>query len=76
MPRLGLDVGDVLSVRSDAKFDGQNIYKAAMTGAYAFCVCFILKYGAENPYVISRTNEGTCGRLTEASQPRRGSCVS
>ena len=57
-PRVGLDIGDVLSSRNVPGAEGQNIYKAAMHGAYAFCVFFLIRHGPENFFIISRTNEG------------------
>ena len=57
-PRVGLDIGGVLSVRNAPGADGLSIYKAAWVGAYAFCLFFIIRYGPENLFVISRTNTG------------------
>ena len=57
-PRVGLDIGDVLSSRGVPGADGGNIHTAATLGAYAFCVFFIIRYGPENLFIISRTDTG------------------
>ena len=57
-PRVGLDIGDVLSKRGVSGADGPSIHKAAWVGAYAFCLFFIIRYGPENLFIISRTNTG------------------
>ena len=57
--RVGVDIGDVLAVRNVRGAEGENIHKAAAQGAYAFCVFFILRFGVENFFIISRTNAGT-----------------
>ena len=57
--RLVLDCGGVLSVPSSSgkeKYDGNDIYKAAIPGAYAFCQKFMHTYGADSLQVISRVN--------------------
>jgi hypothetical protein len=72
-PRLGLDIGDVLSSTNPRcrKQEGDEIYRSATPGAYAFIVCFILRFGAEQLFVISRTQRGSWwsafrGRTVEA----------
>ena len=67
-PRVGLDIGDVLSVRSAPGADGLSIYKAAWVGAYAFCLFFIIRYGPESLFIISRTNSGDWYTLRRGRQ--------
>ncbi|CAE7679450.1 unnamed protein product [Symbiodinium sp. CCMP2592] len=57
--RLVLDCGGVLSVPSQygqEKYDGDDIYKSAIPGAYAFCQKFMKQYGSNELQVISRVN--------------------
>ena len=58
-PRIGLDVGDVLSARGVRGADGRNIHWAAMAGAYAFCVFFMIRHGPQNLFIISRIDSGS-----------------
>ena len=58
-------------IRGVEKQEGDEIYRSATPGAYAFIVCFILRFGAEQLFVISRTQRGSWwssfrGRTVEA----------
>ena len=57
-PRVGLDIGEVLSVRNVPGGEEGIIHTAAQIGAYCFCVFFLLRYGPENLFIISRTDTG------------------
>ena len=56
--KLIVDCGGVLSHQTSGrdKYDGRDIYKSAVEGAYAFVQKFIKKNGANNIHVLSRVN--------------------
>ena len=56
VPRLGIDVGGVLSKKSKYRYPYGEEWKTAMKGAFPFLVLFGLKYGPENIFIISRVN--------------------
>ena len=56
MPCLVLDCGGVLSGKDGQRFDGSDIYKQAVPGAYAFCQLFTKAYGYQQLQVLSRVN--------------------
>ena len=66
--RLGLDIGDVLSVRWD---DDESLepWQSADEGAYAFCLIYAANYGSDNLFVISRTNAGI--KYNKSGKPLR-----
>ena len=51
--KLGLHIGHVLSRELDTRVDD---HRAVDEGTYPFVLLFIMTYGADNLYVISRTN--------------------
>ena len=58
--RCGVDIGNVLSKRSTNLGHKVQAWKSAdPSGAYAFCMLFCFAYGAENLFLVSRTNNGT-----------------
>ena len=56
MPCLVVDCGGVLSSKDGQRFDGSDIYKQAVPGAYAFCQLFTKAYGHQQLQVLSRVN--------------------
>ena len=56
--KLIVDCGGVLSHQTSGrdKYDGRDIHKSAVEGAYAFVQKFIKKNGANNIHVLSRVN--------------------
>ena len=56
MPCLVVDCGGVLSSKDGQRFDGLDIYKQAVPGAYAFCQLFTKAYGHQQLQVLSRVN--------------------
>ena len=58
--RCGVDIGNVLSMRSKNWGCKVQAWKSAdPSGAYAFCMLYCLAYGAENLFFVSRTNNGS-----------------
>ena len=58
-PRIGLDIGGVLSARGVRGADGGDIHWAATAGAYVFCVFFMIRHGPQNLFIISRIDSGS-----------------
>ena len=56
MPCLVVDCGGVLSSKDGQRFDGSEIYRQAVPGAYAFCQLFTKAYGHQQLQVLSRVN--------------------
>ena len=58
--RCGVDIGNVLSMRSkNWEWKVQAWKSADPSGAYAFCMLYCIAYGAENLFFVSRTNNGS-----------------
>ena len=65
--KLGLDIGGVLSTMTDRR--NTEIWEYVDQEAYVFLCAFIDRFGLDNLFIVTRTNQGVIGQKKSDENP-------